>query len=99
MTVRVLDSAEDHLAEGFRFYEEQAPGLGTYFLDSLFADIDSLVLYGGIHPMSLGFHRCIAKRFPFAIYYLVEADEVRVHAVLDCRRHPSWIRGRLDPKA
>jgi hypothetical protein len=95
MTVRVLDSAKEHLIEGFQFYEKQASGIGTYFLDSLFADIDSLSLYGGIHSLFFGFHRCVSSRFPFAIYYLLADDEVRVHAVLDCRRRPSWIQRRL----
>jgi hypothetical protein len=95
MKIRVLDSAREHLIEGYHFYEEQAPGLGAYFLDSLFAEIDSLTLYGGIHTHFFGFHRSIAKRFPFAVYYLIVSDEVRVHAVLDCRRRPSWIRRRL----
>ena len=95
MRVRVLESAKEHLVEGFQFYEEQAPGIGTYFLDSLFADIDSLSLYGGIHSLFFGFNRCISNRFPFAIYYLVADDEVRVYAVLDCRRRPSWIERRL----
>ncbi|MDR3403586.1 MAG: hypothetical protein P4L99_13895 [Chthoniobacter sp.] len=95
MTVQVLDSAKEHLIEGFHFYEEQAPGLGTYFLDSLFADIDSLAIYGGIHSQYFGFHRSLAKRFPFAVYYLLTGDEVKVHAVLDCRRRPSWIRRTL----
>jgi len=27
----------------------QQPGLGAYFLDSLFTDIDSLTIHGGIH--------------------------------------------------
>lgn len=35
------------------------------------------------------------RGFPFAIYYSVEKELVRVHAVLDCRRNPSWIRKRL----
>ena len=95
MRVRVLDSAKEHLIEGFHFYEQQTQGLGIYFIDSLFAEIDSLALYGGIHPIFLGFHRSISKRFPFAIYYLLAGDEVRVHAVLDCRRRPSWIRRKL----
>jgi hypothetical protein len=41
------------------------------------------------------YHRCLSKRFPFAIYYRVEKQVVRVHAVLDCRRNPSWMRKRL----
>jgi len=93
--VRVLDSAKEHLIEGYHFYEEHATGLGTYFLDSLFSDIDSLALYGGIHPITFGFHRSLSKRFPFAVYYLLASEEVGVHAVLDCRRRPSWIRRTL----
>ena len=49
MRIEVLDDAKDDLVEGFRFYEETSPGLGAYFLDSVFADIDSLLLYAGIH--------------------------------------------------
>jgi hypothetical protein len=40
--VRILDAAERDLEEGYRFYERQSAGLGSYFLDSLFSDIDSL---------------------------------------------------------
>lgn len=95
MKVRVLDSAKQHLADGYYFYEEQEPGLGSYFLDSLFADIDSLAFYGGVHSFSFGFQRCVASRFPFAVYYLRADEEIQVHAVLDCRRKPSWIKRRL----
>ena len=76
-------------------YEEQSPGLGAYFLDSLFSDIDSLGFYAGIHGKVFGSHRALSKRFPFAIYYDLVGDEVQIHAVLDCRRRPSWIRRRL----
>lgn len=63
------------MVEGFSFYEEQSPGLGTYFLDTLFSDIDSLALYGGIHPIIHGFHRALSKRFPFLCSYLSRAFE------------------------
>ena len=95
MKIRVLDSAKEHLTEGYRFDEERAPGVGIYFLDSLFSDIDSLSLYGGTHPQFFGFYRSVGKRFPFAIYYRMNGEEVRVYAVLDCRRRPSWIRRTL----
>ena len=38
MKVRILNAAEEDLEEGFRFYESQLPGLGSYFLDSLYSD-------------------------------------------------------------
>lgn len=42
-----------------------------------------------------GFQRLLSKRFPFSIYYTVDAERVRVSAVLDCRRDPHWIQRRL----
>jgi plasmid stabilization system protein ParE len=95
MQVRILSPAERDLEEGYRFYERQTPGLGSYFLDSLYSDIDSLSYFGGIHCIVFGHHRLLSKRFPFAIYYKIVVDEVLVTAVLDCRRNPSWIRERL----
>jgi hypothetical protein len=52
-------------------------------------------LYAGIHSKAYGYHRMLAERFPFAIYYDVDEQEIRVRAVLDCRRDPKWIRSRL----
>jgi plasmid stabilization system protein ParE len=93
--IEILDEAQQDLIEGFYFYEDREAGIGAYFLDCLFSDIDSLLVYAGIHQIVFGYHRCLSKRFPFAIYYTVEQDLVRVHAVLDCRRNPTWIRKRL----
>ena len=65
MKVRVLRPAFEDLAAGRRFYGHQEQGVGDYFFDSLFSEIDSLVLYAGIHPLRFGFHRLLAKRFPY----------------------------------
>ncbi|MBI5524932.1 MAG: type II toxin-antitoxin system RelE/ParE family toxin [Deltaproteobacteria bacterium] len=95
MKILILDEAEQDLLDGFHFYEAQGWGLGDYFIDSLFSDIDSLQVYAGIHARHFGFHRLLAKRFPYAIYYRVAANVVRVYAVLDCRRDPERMRTRL----
>jgi plasmid stabilization system protein ParE len=96
MKIRILSSALQDLREGFEFYEKQAEGIGAYFLDSLFSDIDSLILNAGVHPVYFGgFHRILSKRFPFAIYYKVANGQAMVYAVLDCRRNPAWIRKKL----
>ncbi len=95
MRIKILSIAEDDLEEGYRFYESQADGLGTYFLDTLYSDIDSLAYFAGIHRIVLGYHRLLSKRFPFAVYYRVAENAVTVFAVLDCRRNPSWIRKKL----
>jgi plasmid stabilization system protein ParE len=95
MRIEILARAKEDLLDGYHFYERQSPSLGTYFLDTLYSDIDSLLIYAGIHQIVYGKHRTLSKRFPYAIYYSVEQQTVRVHAVLDCRRSPSWIRRHL----
>ncbi len=91
--VRIGASAERDLLIGFEFYESQSDGLGQYSLDSLFADIDALALYAGMHPKPLaGLHRSLAKRFPCAVYHAFDGHTA---TVLDCRRNPRSIRGAL----
>lgn len=85
----------DDLADRRRFYERQGHGVGAYFFDSLFADIDSLLLYAGIHPMIFGYHRMLAHRFPYAVYYRMKTQEVVVVRVLDLRQDPERIRRLL----
>ena|SRR5437870_13529064 len=95
MNIVIAPSARDDLADGFEFYEGQQEGLGNYFLESLFSDIESLRLYAGIHRKVFGYHRLLSKRFPYAVYYWTEQQTVFVRGVLDCRRNPRWTRKKL----
>ena len=88
MKVRTLRSALLDLADGRRFYDRQGEGLGDYFFDTLFLEIDSLALCGGIHRKIFGFHRSLSKRFPYAVYYKVVEGDAVVFRVLDCRQDP-----------
>jgi plasmid stabilization system protein ParE len=93
--IRILPSAAQDLDEGFSFYEKQSEGLGQYFDDSLFSDIESLRIHAGIHSKVLNFHRFFSKRFPYAIYYKKDSETVYVYAVLDCRKDPTFHLKRL----
>ena len=95
MRLRILPAALTDLARGKMFYARLDQGLGDYFLNSVFGDIDSLEHHAGSHRKVFGYHRLLARRFPFAIYYTFSEEVISVHAVLDGRRHPSWIRQRL----
>ncbi len=95
MKLRILPSAIEDLSNGFKFYESQSRNLGSYFLESLFSDIDSLKLKAGVHTKVFGYYRLLSKRFPYAIYYKKESGEVLINAILDCRRNPDWIKERL----
>ena len=97
--VIVLAAAAEDLEAGRDFYDAQEPGVGDYFSDSLIADIESLALFHGIHPIHLGCPRMLASRFPFGIYYRETETETQVVAVLDLRRDPSWIHRELSHRS
>lgn len=96
MRVKVLGSATDDLYDGFRFYERQSPGLGTYFFKSLFSDIDALENHAGIHSIHFGYYRLLSKRFPYAVFYKIEGPLIIVKRILDTRRDPDQIRSALE---
>lgn len=96
MNIKILESARLDLVDGFYFYEKQAIGVGTYFLNEIYRDIDSLMDKAGIHPVYFDkYHRLLATRFPFAVYYKTTPEVVLIYAVLDCRREPAWMRPNL----
>lgn len=95
MNIEILDEAENDILNAMRFYEAQSKNLGTYFLDSILSDIDSLYLYAAIHIKVNGYRRLLSKRFPFAIYYKLQGDVILIYAVLDCRQNPSTTQKRL----
>lgn len=96
MRITILSSAKADLKDGFLFYERQQAGLGKYFLSEVQADIDSLVFYAGIHfQQEQGVYRMLTKLFPYAVYYKIIGENVKIYAVLDCRRDPSYLLDRL----
>jgi hypothetical protein len=60
--VFLLEAAVADLEIGRLFYEEQQPGLGDYFWDTLLSDVESLIIYGGIHVKEMGCCRMLSKR-------------------------------------
>ncbi len=95
MKIQISESAYNDLDGGYSFYESQREGLGNYFQESLFSDIDSLKIYAGIHSKHFGKYRLLSKRFPYAIYYTIKFDVIIISAVLDCRKNPAWISNKL----
>ncbi len=95
MRIKLLATAKEDLKTEARFYEEKQPGLGDYFLSTLYADIDSLSFFAGIHMKQFAFYRLLASKFSCAIYYDIIDDIAVVSAVLDTRRAPKWIKEKL----
>jgi toxin ParE1/3/4 len=80
----------------FEWYENEQPGLGFEFLDELRAAYNSIA--GGplkYQHLRSGIRRALLKRFPFAVYFAIEGNDILVLAVLHAGRDPAeWQRRR-----
>ena len=95
MKISIVDQTEDDLVDGYNFYEDQAPGLGAYFLNCIYSDVESLVLYAGIHRIvHRNYHRMLSEKFPFAIYlkrhYTVGSNS-SLSLTAMCEEHGYWL--------
>ena len=92
-TVRFLRPAELEMLDAARYYELQAPGLGDDFLDK----IDAAVRDIGTNPsrwpiIQSDIRRRLIHRFPYALLYRVDPDEVVIQATMHLHRRPDyWI--------
>jgi hypothetical protein len=89
MNIRILESAHEDLLRGYWFYEAQQIGLGDYFIESIYSDIESLNIHAGIHQVYFNkYYRLLTKKFPYAIYYRIDKSTILIHAILDTRQNP-----------
>jgi len=97
--VLILKDAVNDLNDGKSFYDNKETGVGDYFWDTLLSDIESLVIYAGIHSKKHGFYRMVSRRFPYAVYYEIKNEIAYVVAVLPMRRNPAWIRRKIEERS
>lgn len=93
--VIVIAEAAADIERAIDFYDLIESGVGTYFRDSIIADIRRLEIYFGEHRVHLGFFRLLASRFPYAIYYRDREDVRQVVAILDLRQSPDSTHSQL----
>ena len=99
MTEYVLISetrADLDVESAFAWYENERTGLGLGFLGELRAAYDRIA--GGplgYQALRSGIRRALLRRFPYAVYFVIEGDAVVVIAVLHASRDPAdWQRRR-----
>ena len=90
-TVRFLRPAELEMLDAALYYELQALGLGDDFLDK----IDVAVRDIGTNPsrwpiIRFDIHRRLIHRFPYALLYRVDSNEVVVLATMHLHRRPDY---------
>ena len=96
--IQILSEAGADLEDGRFFYESLEQGVGEYFWDSLLSDIESLIIYAGVHSKEYGYYRMSSKRFPYSIYYDLNGNTAYIIAVLPERINPNWVRSKLSKK-
>ena len=77
------------------WYEDRRPGLGIQFVAEIDRAVDLASKYPDRYPIKHGEIRCIrARRFPYSIFYIVEAERIVVLAVFHARRDPAIWKAR-----
>lgn len=89
MKLHYTDRAKYELDCGFEWYELRQKGLGYKFLESIENSIKNLLLFPQLYEIChANFRRCVIKRYPYSIFYTIEAENIIIHAIFDNRQNP-----------
>lgn len=92
----LLLSADLDLQEAFEYYEDYQEGRGGIFFQQLEIALAQLRHFPESGSRFHGnYRRLLVPRFPYGIFYVVEARGVVVTGIIDTRRDPADILRRL----
>jgi len=87
---------DGELISGYNWYEEKAKGLGEDFLRIFYACVSDIqrnpLFYSKVHN---DFRRFLLRRFPYAVYFRIEGDQIIVFALFHCARNPESVQDSL----
>jgi plasmid stabilization system protein ParE len=90
----VEEALAEFIAAG-RYYNRQVPGLGDAFVDEVETGIGVILNGPGVwRVLEDDVRRYLIKRFPYGIYYTIEADVVVIWAVKHLHRDPDYWQQR-----
>lgn len=96
MTFEFHPGAEVELIEAAAYYERHVLGLGERFQSEIRRIVDLLVSQPQIGtPVDPDLRKFILTRFPFALYYSITADVLRIEAVAHHSRRPGYWKERI----
>jgi len=93
--VRPTSAAAADLIAAHDWYELRSPGLGKDFVRR----VDTAILHLARHPelfptVHRGLRRVLVRRFPYAVFYRIDPDAIRLVAVLHCRMDRGLLHDR-----
>ena len=88
---------EDDLVLAYHWYEKKSIGLGEEFLRMFYASLAEVEKYPlAWRKVYREFRRCLLRRFPYAIYYIAEKNEILVYGVIHGARNTVFTESLLD---
>jgi plasmid stabilization system protein ParE len=92
----ILPEAEADIARAFNWYEARVTGLGSQFLLALDAAFNSVLRNHSIYPeVYRTVRRALTRRFPFAVFFVVEETRIVILSVFHVKRNPDAWKHRL----
>jgi plasmid stabilization system protein ParE len=92
--------AQADIAEAALWYESRATGLGAEFLRAV--DVTLAEISRAPQRYPLAYHACRraqVRRFPYAVYFLVDPQRISVAACMHAHRNPrTWQRRVSDDR-
>jgi len=96
MIIRFTPEADAELAEARQWYAHQHEDLDIEFMERIDDVLSRIVRNPELYPVVYrALRRAVVRRFPFAVFYEVTADEVQVIAVFHSRRDPERWKSRV----
>ena len=96
MTPQALRLRPDLLAdlrEAVAWYEAASPGLGAKFQQAFFTELDHIASTSqSYRTLYRDFRRAIMPRFPYLIYFKVEANTAIIFLLIHSARDPAVTR-------
>jgi len=90
-----LPSAEEEIIEAAVYYQAQAEGLGTKYLNAVEKAVRFIAESPTTWPVIDGsLRRHLVRNFPFGILYRIEPEQVVIVAVAHMSRRPGYWQGR-----
>ena len=91
----VRPEAEVEVQQAFEWYQQQSEGLGLEFLRAIEACLSGVKRNPFAYTVAKvpNVRRVIVRRFPYALFYLVDDDAIVIIAVFNVKRQPiDWLQ-------
>jgi plasmid stabilization system protein ParE len=93
MRLRALPEVSDDIAEAVKWYREGNPDLGIEFIGAVYAFLNEIFATPLTRKLVYReYRRGFMRRFPYAVYYRIDRDELVVSLVFHTARNPATIR-------